>query len=511
MKVIEFGGSNQLQMETKTDEKKVNVNRKTVASNLLWRFLERFGAYIVSFVVSIVLARILDPETYGTVAIMTVFISFFDVFVTGGFATSLIRDKKATEKDFNTVFWFNIIFSLILYLILFFASPFISNYYDNSSLKWLIRISAITLLINGVKNLQYAYIAKNLEFRKFFFATIGGTIASAIVGIVMAVNGMGAWALVAQGLVNYFVDVFILWIIIKWKPRFEFDFKLLKKHISFGWKILFYKILYTISNNIRQLVIGKKYSESDLAFYNRGKTYPNIIGQNIYTSVNSVIFPVLTRAENNHAEFNKMVKQAFKVNMFVMLPLMVGFFCVAESFVQLLLGSKWLPCVPYIQLFCAVVLFNSIEAIFSSTPMALGKSTASMFLGITECLVNLCLLFASIPFGPMAIGISMLVSTAFNCLMYMIYIKKVTGFKIFDCILSSIDSFVSTILMAILVIAIQRINLPYYIVLLLQVSFGILSYYFLNKFINNDAMPYCLSLVKDFLPKSKKAKSMASE
>ena len=498
-------------MEENTVEKKTELNKKTVTSNLIWRFLERFGAYIVSFVVSIVLARILDPETYGTVAIMTVFIAFFDVFVTGGFATSLIRDKKAEEKDFNTVFWFNIVFSLVLYLILFFVAPSISNYYNNQSLKWLIRICAITLLINGIKNLQYAYVAKNLEFRKFFFATIGGTIASAVVGITMAVKGYGAWALVAQSLTNYFVDVLILWIIIKWKPKFEFSLKLLKKHISFGWKILFYKILYSISNNIRQLVIGKKYSESDLAFYNRGKTYPNIIGQNIYTSVNSVIFPVLTRAEQDHKKFNNMIKQAFKVNMFVMLPLMVGFFSVAEPFVRLLLGTKWLPCVPYIRLFCVVVLFNSIEAIFSSAPMALGKSTASMILGITECVVNLSLLFASISFGPMGIGISLLISTVFNCAMYLIYIKKITGLKIFDCISSCFISVFSVVLMAVLVMVIQRIPLPYYIILLLQISIGIFSYYYINKMINNDALPYCLSLVKGFFKKKKSKKSKNEE
>lgn len=492
-------------MDETSNENKQEVNRKTVTSNLFWRFLERFGAYIVSFIVSIVLARILDPETYGTVAIMTVFISFFDVFVTGGFATSLIRDKKATEKDFNTVFWFNIVFSLVLFLILFFVAPSISDYYGNDSLKWLIRISAITLLINGIKNLQYAYVAKNLQFKKFFYATLGGTIASAVVGITMAVKGFGAWALVAQSLTNYFVDVLILWVIVKWKPKFEFDFKLLKKHISFGWKILFYKVLYSISNNIRQLVIGKKYSESDLAFYNRGKTYPNIIGQNIYTSVNSVIFPVLTRADKDHDKFNGMLKQALKINIFVMLPLMVGFFSIAEPFVRLLLGTKWLSCVPYIQLFCVVVFFNSIEAIVSSAPMALGKSTASMILGTTECVVNIGLLFVSISFGPLAIGISMLVSTVFNCLMYLIYVNRVTGFKIFDSISASFDSFISVILMAVLVVSIQRVNLPYYVVLLLEVTVGILSYYFISKFINNKALPYCLSLAKGF-KKGKKAK-----
>lgn len=484
-----------------------NVGRKVVATNLIWRFLERFGAYIVSFVVSVVLARILEPKTYGAVAIITVFVSFFDVFVTGGFATSLIRDKEAKEKDFNTVFWFNLVFSFVLYFALFFLSPLIANYYAMPSLKWLIRVSALSLIINGIKNLQYAYVAKKLQFRKFFFATIGGTIFSAVVGIVMAVKGFGAWALVMQGLVNYTVDSLILWIVIKWKPKIEFSGKLLKKHVKFGWKILFYKVLYSISNNIRQLAIGKKYSEESLAFYNRGKTYPNIIGQNIYTSVNSVIFPVLSRASDDKKRFNEMIKKAFKVNMFIMLPLMIGFLSVAESFILILLGEKWLPSYPFVQVFCVVVLFNSIEAIISSAPMALGKSTASMILGIFECVISFGLLFAALPFGPIVIAYSMLAATIANCLMYFIYLKKVTGLKIFSCISSSFDSVVSVILMGILVYSLSKLNLPYYVIFVLQIGTGALSYWLLSKFFNNEALPYCVSLVKEVIGRKNKGKT----
>ena len=490
-------------MEEEVKKPADNINRKTVSSNLMWRFLERFGAYIVSFIISVVLARILDPDTYGVVALMTVVIAFLDVFVTGGFANSLIHDKNATDKDFNTLLIFNTLFSIALYVALFFTSPLIAAYYEKPVLTWLIRVAGISLLINGVKNLQYAYVAKKLQFKKFFFATLGGTIISGVVGIVMALKGFGAWALVVQGVANHFIDSLILWIVIRWKPKFEFSFKLFKKHFSFGWKILVYKVIYNISNSVRQLAIGKKYTESDLAFYNRGKTYPNIIGQNIYNSVNSVMYPVLAKTQDDYKRFNDVLAQALKINLFVMLPICVGMFCVAEPFIYILLGAKWLPCVPYIRIFCVVMLFNSVEAIISNGPMALGKSTASMILGIIECLVSIGLLIAAIPFGVMMIGYSMILSSFINCIIYYIYLKWLSGFQIMKSIYNSFDSLITTVLMGVLVYSLSRFQLPVYVIFPIQVIVGIVAYFFLNKFFDNKALPYCLSLVKDIRKKKK--------
>ena len=473
-----------------------NINRKTVSSNLMWRFLERFGAYIVSFIISVVLARILDPDTYGVVALMTVVIAFLDVFVTGGFANSLIHDKNATDKDFNTILIFNTIFSLALYVALFFTSPLIAAYYEKPILTWLIRVAGVSLLINGIKNLQYAYVAKKLQFKKFFFATLGGTIASGVIGIIMALRGLGPWALVVQGVANHFIDSLILWFVIRWKPKFQFSFQLFKKHFSFGWKILVYKIIYNISNSVRQLAIGKKYTESDLAFYNRGKTYPNMIGQNVYNSVNSVMYPVLAKTQDDYKRFNEILAKALKINIFVMLPICVGMFCVAEPFIYLLLGTKWLPCVPYIRIFCVVILFNSIEAIISNGPMALGKSTASMILGIIECLISIGLLIAAIPFGVMMIGYSMILSSFINCVIYYIYLKCLTKFEVAKSIFDSFDSLVATVLMGVLVYSISAFQLPAYVIFPIQVLLGIGAYYLINKLIDNKALPYCLSLVK---------------
>ena len=477
-------------------ETEKTINRKTISSNLLWRFLERFGAYIVSFVISVILARILDPSTYGVVALMTVVIAFLDVFVTGGFANSLIYDKKASEKDFNTLLIFNIIFSIGLYIALFFVSPLIASYYEKPALIWLIRVSGITLLISGIKNLQYAFVAKRLEFKKFFYATIGGTVFSGVVGVVMAFRGYGAWALVIQGVLNHFVDSLILWFVIKWRPRVEFSFDLFKKHFAFGWKILVYKIIYNISNSVRQLAIGKKYSDEDLAFYNRGKTYPNMIGQNITSSVNSVMYPVLAKTQDDKKRFNEILYKSFKINTFVMLPICIGFFCVAESFIYILLGEKWLPAVPYIQIFCVVVFLNSIEAIFSNGPMALGKSTASMILGIIECVINIGLLVVAIPFGVMAIGYSMIISSFINCVIYFIYLKYISGFRIGICLKQSYDSVLACALMGFAVFCLGSIQLPFYIVFIIQVLMGFALYYFFSKSLNNEALPYCLSMFK---------------
>ena len=386
---------------------------------------------------------------------------------------------------------------------LFFTAPLIANYYDKPALTWLIRVAGISLLINGIKNLQYAFVAKRLEFKKFFYATIGGTIASGAIGITMAFLGFGAWALVVQGVANHFIDSLILWFVIKWKPKIEFSFSLFKKHFSFGWKILVYKIIYNVSNSVRQLAIGKKYTDSDLAFYNRGKTYPNMIGQNITSSVNSVMYPVLAKTQDDKRRFNEILERSFKINVFVMLPICVGFFCVAETFIFLLLGEKWLPCVPYIKIFCVVVFLNSIEAIFSNGPMALGKSTASMILGILECVINIGLLVAAIPFGVMAIGYSMIVSSAINCIIYFVYLKYLSNFKILKCFFGSFDTIVSAILMGILVYSISKTSFPFYVIFILQIVVGIATYFVLSKSFNNQALPYCSSLVKEMRKKRK--------
>lgn len=214
------------------------MEKTKVISGLLWKFAERIGAQGVNLIVSIILARILAPEAYGTVALVTIFITISNVFIENGLGTALIQKKDADDLDFSSVFYCNILISSILYIIIFFASPLIANFYNNQQLVLILRILAISVLISGVKSVQNAYVSRKMIFKKFFICTFVGTVASAVIGIWMAYNGYGVWALVAQQLTNTLVDTIMLWIIVKWRPIFKFSFKRLKVLYRFGWKML---------------------------------------------------------------------------------------------------------------------------------------------------------------------------------------------------------------------------------------------------------------------------------
>ena len=251
-------------MSSKNDQ----INRKSVLSNLFWRFSERTAAQGVSFVVSIVLARMLTPEDYGLVGLITVFISIATVFVSSGFGSALIQKENVTQTDYSSVFFFSIVMGVVMYVSLFFTAPVIANFYKEPSLISIIRVLALSLIIGGINSVQQAYVSRTMQFKRFFYSTIIGTAISAIIGIYMAYRGAGVWALVAQTLSNQIIDTCILWFTVKWRPTLEFSMSEMKKMFKYGWKLLFSTLIDTVYNNLYSLVIGKFYSAKDLGYYN---------------------------------------------------------------------------------------------------------------------------------------------------------------------------------------------------------------------------------------------------
>ena len=249
--------------------------RRTIISNMLWRFAERAGAQTIEFIVTIILARILGPTAYGNVALIKAFLSVLLVFVEGGLGNALIQKKDADDVDFSSVFYFNLLFCLVIYVVLYFLAPYIASFYGDSEMSAMFRVACIIILISGIKNIQQAQISRNLEFRKFFYATLLGTSVSAVVGIVLACKGFGAWSLIAQILVNALVDSVVVWITVGWLPHRAFSFRRLAQLLPYGWKLLASNLMVELYGNIRQFAIGKIYSASDLAYYNRGRsTFP---------------------------------------------------------------------------------------------------------------------------------------------------------------------------------------------------------------------------------------------
>jgi O-antigen/teichoic acid export membrane protein len=308
-----------------------------VIGNFIWRLLERFGAQGVTLIVSIVLARLLDPEVYGTVAIVTVLTSLLHVFIDSGLGTALIQKKNADDLDFSSVFFFNMAICILLYLGLFFSAPLVAAFYGISELTAIVRVLGITLIISGVKNVQQAYVSRNMLFKKFFFATLGGTIGAAIVGITMAYLGFGVWALIGQHLFNATVDTLILWGTVKWRPKKIFSFQRLKSLLGFGSKILGISLTNTIYEDIRQLLIGKLYLTSDLAFYNKAKQFPSLFNTNINASIDSILLPVMSREQGDLGAVKAITRRSIKTSTYIMTPLLVGLAMCGESFISFLL------------------------------------------------------------------------------------------------------------------------------------------------------------------------------
>lgn len=477
------------------------VKNRNILSNFLWRFAERCGAQLVSFVVSIVLARILSPEDYGTIALVTVFTAILQVFVDSGLSTALIQKKDADELDFSSVFYFNFSMCLVLYAGMFIAAPYIAIFYEDMALTFIIRVLSLTIVISGVKGIQQAYVSRNMLFKRFFFSTIGGTIFSAILGIGLAYAGYGVWALVAQQLSNTMIDTLILWITVKWKPKKEFSWKRLRTLFSYGWKLLVSSLLDTVYNNLRNLIIGKMYSSSDLAYYNQGDKFPKIIVTNINTSIDSVLLPTMSNEQDDRNRIKSMTRRAIKTSTYVMAPLMMGLAFCAEPIVRIVLTDKWLPCVPFLRLFCISYMFWPVHTANLNAIKAVGRSDWFLKLEIIKMVVGLVFLLSSMGFGVMAMAYSLLLNSILSQVINSWPNRKLLGYGYLEQVRDFAPGILLAVGMGVCVYFIDFLPLPIIITLVIQIIVGAVIYIGASVILKLEEFEYLLGMIKSYLKK----------
>lgn len=482
----------------------MSSNTKTL-SNFMWRFFERCGAQLVSFIVSIILGRLLAPDFYGTIALVTVFTSIMQVFVDSGMGNALIQKKNADDLDFSSVFYFNIVMCVFLYLCMFFAAPLIAHFYNDMELVPIIRVLSLTLVVSGVKNVQQAYVSRNLLFKKFFYVTLGGSITAAIVGITMAYAGYGVWALVAQQLVNVTMSTIILWFTVKWRPQLAFSFSRLKSLFSFGWKLLVSALIDTVYNDIRQLIIGKLYSESDLAYYNRGRQFPNLVVTNINTSIDSVLLPTMSKEQDDPARIKSMTRRAIRTSTYIMAPMMIGLAVCAEPLIRLLLTEKWLGCVLFLRIFCTTYLFYPIHTSNLNAIKAMGRSDLFLKMEIVKKIVGLILVVSTMFISVEAMAYSLLINTLCSTIINSFPNKKLLQYSWFEQMKDILPNIGLALLMGVPVLLMQYLPLPTIVVLILQVIAGAVIYIGLSALLKLEIFTYLLNLVKDFMKKKKSA------
>lgn len=452
------------------------ISGRKFTTNLIWRLLERFGAQGISFIVSIILARILDPGVYGTIALVTVFTSLLQVFVDSGLGNALIQKKEVDDIDYSSVFYFNVAFGLILYFIMFLAAPFIAKFYRLPELTPVIRVLSLTVVVSSVKNIQQAYVAKNMLFKRFFWSTIGGTVVAAIIGIIMAYNDCGVWSLVALNLINLCIDTTILWITVKWKPKLLFSWERLKGLLSFGWKLLVARMIETFYSECRSLIIGRVYSSEDLAYFNRGKQYPNLLVTNIDYSLTSVLFPVMSAAQDDKEKCKSIVRRAITTNIYIIAPLMMGMTVCAEPIVRLILTDKWLPCVPYLRIFCFTLAFMTFNTANMNSYRSLGRSDLYLKIELIRKAFGIGVLVVTMKFGVMWIAYGEIIATLISMLVTAVPNKKFIGYGFFEQLRDVIPSLILATAMGACVYPISMIGLGDGATLFIQIGVGIVVY-----------------------------------
>ena len=474
------------------------MKSQTILSNFIWRFLERSGAQIVQLVVSIVLARLLAPTDYGTVALMNVFISILGIFVNCGLSSALIQKKNADDTDFSTVFYAQMLFCIIMYVVLFISAPYIAIFYEIPEMTWMIRTLGLTLIIAGVKNVQTAYVSRTMQFKRFFFATLGGTIGAAFVGIGMAAAGFGAWALIGQSLFNNTVDTIILWMTVKWKPKKLFSFNRLKGLFSYSWKLLFSSLLDTVYNNLRSLIIGKGYSAQDLAYYYRGQSWPQLIIENVNSSIDSVLFPSMSAAQNDRERVKMMTRRAIKTSTYIIAPLMMGLAFCGTPLVRLVLTEKWLFCVPFQVIFCITYMFYPIHTANLNAIKAMGRSDLFLKLEIIKKIVGLTALAITVPISVMAMGYSLLVTSVLSQIINSWPNKRLLNYGYLEQLKDILPGIALAVGMGICVYPIQYLGLPDVVTLLLQVVAGMIIYIGGSALFKLESFVYLKDMMKSF-------------
>lgn len=449
-----------------------------ISAGIGWKLMERFGVYGMQFVLQVILARLLNPEYYGILSLMMVFTVLANVFVQNGFNTALIQNKNVTEDDYSSVFWVSTLIAIVLYAVLFFCAPIIAVFYKMPEIVTPFRVLSLILLPGALNSVQLAKVTKEMDFRTIFTSNIVSIVLSGVIGIILAYFGAGLWALVAQSLLNIIFSCVVMWFTVKWEPVFVCEWKRIKELFSFGWKLLVSSLLDILSQDLSTMVIGLKYSADTLGMYNRGKQFPQFFANSANGAIQSVLLPAMSLEQDDKSQVKSIVKNSISLSCYILFPVMAGLASVAEPLVKLLLTDKWLPCVPYLQIFCITFAFFPVYISNLQAINALGRSEIFLKLEIIKKIIAISVLvIAVLKFNsPMAIALSDVLMIPISIYLNSFPNKKLISYGFWEQIKDLSSSLMLSVLMFACVWLITLLNLGTVITLIIQVVVGVVSY-----------------------------------
>ena len=476
--------------------KEKQISRHVVISNMIWRFGERILAQVATFVVSVVLARKLDTSDFGNVALLMVFIDIANVFVVQSFSSALVQKKDVDNTDYSSVFFFSLFFSFLVYGVLFFASP-LTAYAGNHDLSSLLRVLALRIPLAAVNSVQHAYAQKNLLFRKYFWKTLIGTVISAFVGIYMAYSGYGAWALVGQYLSNSICDTIMLWLFIGWRPQKIFDLKRLKQLIGFGWKMLCSALVHVIYNRLTSFCIGSVYTTTDLAFYEQGHKIPGIIETNVDSTINTVLFPVMSEQQDNYNTIKGMIRKSIQTSGSIIWPMMMGLAVLSDQLIDLIYGEKWLPATIFMIIACFKLTLEPIQTANLQAIKAVGRSDIYLKMEIIKKVFGILVIAVGVQISVLATAVAAVAQTVFSSLVNGYVNKKIFSYQYKEQISDIMLSCILSIIMAAIVLGIRKLCvMTNYLQLIVEIVTGMCVYSFLLYVSNRKQFLFLLSMIR---------------
>lgn len=401
--------------------------REKSLSGIKWSAVESYASQGIQFLLGLIMARLLLPSDYGLIGMVAVFFAVAQTFVDSGFGEALIRKLDRSEVDFSTVFYFNIIVSIICYGLLYLIAPFIADFFNEPILKDIVRVVGLTVIINSFKVVQTAKFTIDVDFKAIAKATIISNLISGVIGIFLAYQGAGVWALVYQNLLSCILNVIILWYISRWRPRLIFSNESFKELFNYGSKILGAGLLHTLYVNVNTLCIGKFYTPADLGYYTRGCQFPQLLGQNFTSVVQRVTFPILAKIQNDDKRLVEIYRKYIRLMSLVLIFALMLLAALGKPLIGLLLGSKWLEAVIFLQIFSFAMMTDHVTQINLNLLKVKGRSDLLLKLEIVKKSVSLLILFASIPLGVVAICFSKVIYSQVATYINTYYTGKLFG------------------------------------------------------------------------------------
>ena len=449
-----------------------------IGKGLFWKLLERFGVQGSQFLLQLILARLLDPEHYGVLSLMVIFTTLANVFIQTGFSAALVQNKEVTNRDYSSVFWVTLAIAGALYGVIFFTAPAIAGFYKMPTIVAPLRVLALMLLPGALNAVQLAKVSREMDFRKVFVSNLSGILVAGAVGIAMALLGCGLWALVAQTVLNVTVVCIVMTVTSGLRLQFVCDLQRIRVLFSFGWKMLVSGLIDTLYQDIRALVIGKRYDAGTLGYYNRGKQFPQFIITASNGAVQSVMLPAMARQQDDPKALRELARSTISLSAYIVFPIMAGLAGVATPMVRLLLTEKWLPAVPYLQIYCFSLAFYPVHSCNIQAINAMGRSDIFLKLELIKKSVGIAaLVIAVVCFdSPIAIAMTGVFTALISGFINAFPNKTLIGYSFGSQLRDIAPSFFLSVAMLVCVLAVEKLGLPDIVTLVTQVAVGAAVY-----------------------------------